>query len=935
MKFSRPLLSLIALFAFLLPLRAAPENQVRETRLPNGLTVLTKEVHSAPVVEVMVFYRVGARNETVGQTGMSHLLEHMMFKGTKTLKPGEIDRLFDLVGARNNAFTTADMTAYHETLAAEHLELALKIEADRMINATFDPREHKREMTVVRSELEGRENSPGTLLYQAVLATAFQAHPYRWPVIGWRADVENVSRNEMYAYYKNWYAPGNAILVIVGDFDTGKALAMVRQHFGRIPARPVNRRFITPEPPQRGERRVTIHRAGTAPRTLIAYRVPRFGHPDYYALDVLSAILSGGRSARMFQSLVETGLATGADASNPDHIDPFLFLLGATAQQGKTAEDLEKALLAEVEKAQTTLPTEAEMDRAKNQIEASFTYDRDSIPDQAETLGRYAAWGDWRYPQKYLPLIRKVTAEDVQRVARRYLTPETRTVGYFVPVPAAPGSPAPAQTGVSPSVARYRRPGETWERNPGAKPRASASAASRPVKAPPRNQPPRPARAPVPPTTRVVLPNGLTVLVRENHANATIAIAGSLLSAAKPAEPPDKPGLAAFTAAMLERGTETRTSNQIAETLEAVGASVDINAGAEYVTVGGRALSKDTARLLDVLADQLRRPSFPPDQIEKLRAQSLSALAQEAEDPGARAARAFAGAVFPPGHPYHSPAVDLQRDAIRKLTRDDLVRFHAAQYAPNTMSLVIVGDVDTPAVLALVRQYFGDWASKEGLAAPAIPPTAQQKEPRRITIPIEDKSEVSVVYGYATPLTRNAPDFYAARILDWILGGGSFGSRLMESLRDKQGLVYGVFSSFDAGLGAGPFTVAFGTNPTNADRAVAEMRRQITRLQKQGVTAAELRRAKSYITGSYPIRLATNAGIAQQLLVAEIFKLGLDYPNRYGSLYRAVTREQVNEAARKYLSAEGGTLVLAGALPTSPPKETAPEKPAPGGAKTP
>ena len=430
------------------PLQAAPENVVVETRLPNGLVVLTKEVHSAPVVEVMVFYKVGSRNEGVGQTGMSHLLEHMLFKGTTTLKPGDIDRAFDRVGAEINAYTTDDLTVYHETLARENLPLALKIEADRMVNSVFDPAEHKREMTVVRSELEGDENSPDSLLYTAVMATAFQAHPYRWPVLGWRADVENVSRDEMFSYYRNYYVPNNAILVLVGDFDTNKAMALVRRHFGKIPARPVRKRYITPEPPQRGERRVVVRREGTTPRVLIGYRIPRFGHPDYYALDVISTVLSGGRSARLFQALVETGTAAEAYATNPDHTDPYLMLLGATAQQKKTAPDLEKALLSEVEKLQKSPVSDAELARARNQIEASFVFERDSIPAQADVLGRYAVRGDWRYTEKYLPLIRRVTAADVQRVARKYLTPDTRTVGHYVPIPPAAASPASAATAV-------------------------------------------------------------------------------------------------------------------------------------------------------------------------------------------------------------------------------------------------------------------------------------------------------------------------------------------------------------------------------------------------------------------------------------------------------------------------------------------------------
>jgi predicted Zn-dependent peptidase len=305
-------------------LKPAVLNGIRETRLPNGLTVLTKEARSAPVVYFSVWFKVGSANEQLGQSGMSHLLEHMLFKGTKTRKPGEISALLQENGADFNATTWFDRTNYFATLASDRLEMVMQLEADRMQNSLFDPAQHQKEMTVVRSEYEGGENNPGSALTKAVRLAAYQVHPYRWTTIGFRADIENISRDEMFAYYKRHYVPNNATIVMVGDFNTAAALALVRKYFGSMSPKPLPKRFITPEPEQQGERRVVVRRAGSTRLVQIAYHIPEFGHRDRYALDVLEGVLSGGRTSRFFERLIQTGLASSADAYDYGLRDPDL-----------------------------------------------------------------------------------------------------------------------------------------------------------------------------------------------------------------------------------------------------------------------------------------------------------------------------------------------------------------------------------------------------------------------------------------------------------------------------------------------------------------------------------------------------------------------------------------------------------------------------------
>ncbi|HXF58231.1 MAG TPA: pitrilysin family protein [Candidatus Saccharimonadales bacterium] len=412
---------------------APPSQAVLETTLENGLKVLIQEVRSAPVVSFMVWYKVGSRNETAGVTGISHLLEHMMFKGTPKYGKGEIARQLQRNGASFNAGTSIDYTNYYEVLASDRLELAMEIESDRMANALIPEEEHKLEMTVVRSELERNEDNPHRALYQELFAQAFKAHPYHWPTIGWRSDVEAIRTDQIRAYYERHYMPNNATAVVVGDVDAARALELVRKHFGGIgrgdPPPPV----VTVEPPQMGERRFKLRKPGDTRYLMVAYPNPTLAHEDNYALDVLGMILGHGKTSRLYQSLVEGKLATEAEAQNETARDPFLFIAQATAGPGITLEALEEGLYAEIGRLQGEAPTPAELDRARKQIQASFIYSRDSIRSLAQQLGYYETVGSYRYLDTYLDRIAAVTREDLTRVARAYLGENTRIVGHYEP----------------------------------------------------------------------------------------------------------------------------------------------------------------------------------------------------------------------------------------------------------------------------------------------------------------------------------------------------------------------------------------------------------------------------------------------------------------------------------------------------------------------
>jgi zinc protease len=418
---------------------------VIETRLDNGLKVLIQPSHHAPVVSTWIWYRVGSRNERTGITGISHWVEHMLFKGTQRLAKGDVFRLIARHGGHNNAFTSEDFTCYFETLPTVAWELALEIEADRMVNSRFDPDEVESERTVILAERQGSENNPHFQLSEELGAAAFHVHPYRWSVIGNECDLRVITRDDLFGHYQTYYSPGNAALVIAGDVEPDAALAAVQSRFGALDARPAPPPVSAEEPPQWGERRVMVRRPGSSPYLKLAYRIPAVSHPDLYPLVLLDAVLSGGksvswsgggymgRSARLYPALVQTEIATSVGTGLRSSLDPNLFTVALTVRDGVSLETAEAALLRELARLTEEPPTAEELAKALRQSEAQFAYGSDGVTSQAFGLGYFELLGDWRNLHRHIERLRAVTPEDVQRAANTYLTEDGRTVGWFIP----------------------------------------------------------------------------------------------------------------------------------------------------------------------------------------------------------------------------------------------------------------------------------------------------------------------------------------------------------------------------------------------------------------------------------------------------------------------------------------------------------------------
>lgn len=418
-------------------------SKVTKHVLDNGMTVLLKEVHAAPVISWWVLYRIGSRNERTGQTGISHWVEHMMFKGTEQFPRQELEKMIDRQGGSWNAQTSFDYTAYYETMPADRIDLALRLEADRMQNVEFLPDEVESERTVIISERQGGENSPMFWLGEEISAAAFRVHGYHHEIIGDMTDLETMTRDDLYNHYQTYYTPNNAIAVVVGAFDSDEMLARVKELYGSIPARELARPFVRPEPPQNGERRVRVERPGTTAFLEMAFHTPDGGHPDYFKLSVLLSVLTGpsgpgggnidNKTSRLYRALVETGLAASADGSLYPTVDPFLLSLTITVNEGHTLEEVEAALEAQLERVRNGDITEIEVAKAKKQARASFAYSTEGVTGQAFWLAFYENIGSYTWFEEYIDRLDAVTLADVIEVAKTYLRPQNRVVGWLIP----------------------------------------------------------------------------------------------------------------------------------------------------------------------------------------------------------------------------------------------------------------------------------------------------------------------------------------------------------------------------------------------------------------------------------------------------------------------------------------------------------------------
>ena len=899
----------------------------------NGLDVLLLEDHSAPVLTFMVTFRVGSRNEVTGTTGATHILEHMMFKGSTHFNASvgkSFDTMMDRIGGINNATTWLDRTNYYENLPSDHLELAVQLEADRMRGLLLRDEDRQPEMTVVRNEFERGENDPAEALDKEVTAAAFVAHPYHHPTIGWRSDIEKVSIEKLREFYDTFYWPNNATVTIIGDFQAPAALALLKQYFGAIPRSPHPLPALyTEEPPQTGPRRVIVKRPGEVGVVEIAYKAPPALHQDEAALEVLAAVLSDGKTSRLYRALIDTNLAINADAGKGFTHDNSLFTLTALVAPEATHEKVEQALLGEVDKVRANGVTDAEVSRAINKLVASTSYRRDGSFAIAGQINECIAIGDWAYYVNGPEKIKAVTAADVARVAKTYLHGDQSTTGWFIPQQEpsesgkAPEGEKSAATWRDPAHPAARRPNfyreETNQAGPDLRAGSEVNTTARPEVGP---YPQSPAAIGGAPTTALIAPRvhrrtiaGLDVVTLPTSIQDVVTIRGAL-SGGDVFNPPENCALADLAAGMIDKGTVKHDKFALAELLEQAGATLSFASGTHTLNFSGKCLRKDLPLVIDLLAEQLRTPRFDPAELAKLKKQLAGEHKREMEDTNYRAETAFERAIFPAGHPNRPPADEQYLADVEAATIEQVKAFHAANYGPAACRIVLVGDIDEAGAERSLASAFGGWTGGKPIPSTPKAPLPAAAATEQVNMP--GKTSVTFVIGQPSSLRYADPNYQPLNMATAVLGSGFFTARLLDHVRNREGLTYGIGARLSGDTFADGSWYIEGTfAPELLEKGAASTRRELQQFSAEGVTADELKNFKVTLAGTYKVTLATTGGLASVLLNALQRGYGPEWVDEYPRRLEALTLEEVNDAIRKFIRPDKMITVMAGTLPAT------------------
>lgn len=871
----------------------------------NGLTVLLMEDHSAPVATFMVTYHVGSRNEAVGYTGSTHLLEHLMFKGSHKFnkkKGTAIWTVLQDVGARINATTWMDRTNYFELLPSEHLETAIAIEADRMRHAFINDEDRQPEMTVVRNEFERGENDPFDVLDKNIWATAYQAHPYHHSTIGWRSDIENVSTERLKEFYNTYYWPNNSTVTIIGDFETDKALRLVKDYFGKHKMSPAKiPKMYTTEPKQEGPRRLSIRRAGETGIVGIAHKSPTGLEEDTYSIQVLSKILGGGKSSRLYRKIVDKGLATGMFMWDFPFKDNGLFVTYVFMTPGTDHAEVEKIVLDEYEIIKEKGVAKNEIKRAKAQINSEMAFSRDGSYSIASALNEAIAIGNWKFYTTYKEKIMAVTVKDIKRVANKYLNETQSTTGYFIPENQG------ASKGDKPGSAKINKPLNVRPENMGIPERNQKNRRKQSQK---RNELGKPKSLSTEIITSTQI-NGLQLKTMKTPIKDVVTLTGSILGGGQFSGTENRV-VADLTADMLDEGTTKHTKFEISELLESVGANISFSSDKYRVRFNAHCLTKDLPLVIDLLGEQLMFPAFQEADLKNLKKRRIGSLKKANENTQTRAAGTFKRLLYPKGHPNYSVPIKDEISDIEKTTVDDLKKFHK-NYGMGNMNLVAVGDVDKKTLELSLIKAFGKW-KQSNLFIPAKTPKANQVNKVTKYVTIEDKTSADMFLGIPIGIDRDHPDYYTLMVGNYILGG-NFSARLMQSVRDEKGLTYGIYSSIQGvNDGADGYWSVWGTFSPDLLKEGKKAAIEQIKMWVKNITEKELKAKKETIIGSYKVGLATTGGLASQILTNAERGDPDSMLDQYPTIIRNVSLDQVNKTIKKYISPDKLVMVVAGSI---------------------
>ena len=862
-----------------------------EYQLPNGLRVLLFPDQSKSTITVNVTYLVGSKHENYGETGMAHLLEHMVFKGST--RHTNIPKELQDHGSRPNGTTSYERTNYFETFSATdaNLEWALDLESDRMVNSFIAKKDLDSEMTVVRNEFESGENSPLSVLYQRVLSTAYLWHNYGKSTIGSRSDIENVPIDRLQAFYRARYQPDNALLVVAGKIDEPKTLGLVLKYFGPIP-KPQRTlpTLYTAEPTQDGERTVTLQRVGDVQNVVVGYHAPPGSHPDFPAVQMASQILTDNPSGRLYKALVETKKASQVGGGGLQLREAGMMMVIAEVRKESSLDDAKTTLLSTIDAVKTSPFTNEEVERVRNRLLTQIDLQWNNSEQMALSLSNWASMGDWRLFFLNRDRIKQATLADVQRVATYYFKPANRTVGVFIPS----AQPERAEIPNAPDlVATFRdykgtatvSAGEVFDASPG-----NIEGRLR----------------------RVTLPGGMKAMLLPKKTRGETVSAVLRLSFGDEKSLAAQSAVAQLTGQLLMRGTAKHTRQQIQDELDRLKARMFVGGGSSGANVTIETVAANLPAVLELATEVLREPSFPAAELETLRQQQLAGIESQRSEPTSVTMQAFQSHLnpYPKGDVRHVSTFDEQIADVRAVTLDQIKQFHSGFYGASNAELAVVGDFDPEAILK-VASTLNTWKSPK--------PYAQIKNPYRKIAPVSqqfetpDKANAFFLAGTRINISDEHPDYPALMFANYMLGQG-INSRLFARIRGKEGLSYGISSTL--GVTPGEDNALFMTNaisaPENAAKVEASFRDEIATLLRDGFSDAEIAAGKASWQQSQQLNRDQNGGLANTLVGRAHYGRTMAWDAELEKKVQSLTSQQITAALQRFLDVSSMTFMKGG-----------------------
>ncbi|GIU82260.1 MAG: peptidase M16 [Pyrinomonadaceae bacterium] len=898
---TRKFVSLFVLFSFMMSTissfaqksQTIPPIKYEEFRLKNGLRVIMHVDRSVPIVAVNVWYHVGSKNEVPGRTGFAHLFEHMMFQGSKNYDDDYFKPLQE-AGATINGSTNADRTNYFQVLPSNFLELALFMEADRMGGLLEAMTQEKldNQRDVVKNERRQRyDNQPYGTAFEKISELMYpKEHPYSWTTIGSLKDLTEATMDDVKNFFRQYYVPNNASLVIAGDFDPKQARKWVEKYFGSIPKGGEIPRPNPPQPKLDKEIRKTFEDAVRLPRIYMVWHTVPMSHKDKAALDMLGTILSFGRGSRLQSNLVfNKQIAQDVSASHFAREIAGLFQIVSTARPGKSLDEIEREINAEIEKIKNEPPTQEEVERAFTQYELRTVLGLQTVLSKADAMNENATFfGKPDRFQEELNEYRSVTPADISRVAKTYLT-NNKLVMSIVPGKKESNPEQIASGENKPtSTSQTKKEKKDFSANlpkPGSDPKFS-----------------------LPRIEKQKLSNGLEVWVVK-QSELPIAAMNLVFKVGADADPIEKAGLAIMTADLLDNGTKTRSAVDISNQLQSIGASLSTSAGWDSSNISMLTLTKNLDKALEIFSDVVVNPTFPEDELETIRRRTLVSFMQRKDNPNAIANIAYSSLLFGRNHPYGKP-ITGDENTVKALKREDIQNFYNTYYRPNNAVLIVVGNVDLKTLVPKLEKSFSEWKPAEVPKTP-VPTNATFDKPGIYIVDRPGSAQSVISIGHVG-VPRNTPDYFPLIVMNSILGG-QFSSRVNMNLREDKGYTYGARTSWSFRRGAGPFEASADVQTAVTKDAVIEFLKELNGIRGSiPVTPQELEYNKQSIIRRYPQGFETVSQIAGQLANLVIYDLPDTYFNEFIQKVQAVTLEDINRVAQKYLQPEKMAILIVG-----------------------